>query len=189
MGAVASLGARVRFARATPATVLGPLLVHPNRPGGNRTPNPRFWRPVLYQLSYGPSVPAARESPLWPGTESNRRHHDFQSCALPTELPGRNKNRPDRARFGREPQLLPKPLSEPARTRRLTKGVRRCPLAGLPRVRHGDALASGHAAGTRHALSLVMHGLELGPSTHETPPVGGASKVAGAGFEPATFGL
>ena len=24
------------------------------RPGGNRTPNPRFWRPVLYQLSYGP---------------------------------------------------------------------------------------------------------------------------------------
>src|SRR5690606_8564510 len=25
----------------------------------------------------------------WPGSESNRRHHDFQSCALPTELPGR----------------------------------------------------------------------------------------------------
>src|SRR6266568_1038993 len=25
-----------------------------NRPGGNRTCNPRFWRPVLYQLSYGP---------------------------------------------------------------------------------------------------------------------------------------
>ena len=24
----------------------------------------------------------------WPGTELNRRHHDFQSCALPTELPG-----------------------------------------------------------------------------------------------------
>src|SRR3954464_8050493 len=24
------------------------------RPGGNRTPNRRFWRPVLYQLSYGP---------------------------------------------------------------------------------------------------------------------------------------
>ncbi len=30
---------------------------HPtrNRPGGNRTPNRRFWRPVLYQLSYGPT--------------------------------------------------------------------------------------------------------------------------------------
>src|ERR1700687_3390050 len=25
-----------------------------DRPGGNRTPNRRFWRPVLYQLSYGP---------------------------------------------------------------------------------------------------------------------------------------
>jgi hypothetical protein len=25
---------------------------------------------------------------VWPGTESNRRHEDFQSSALPTELPG-----------------------------------------------------------------------------------------------------
>src|SRR5881396_2418260 len=25
-----------------------------HRPGRNRTCNPRFWRPVLYQLSYGP---------------------------------------------------------------------------------------------------------------------------------------
>ena len=25
-----------------------------HRPGGTRTPNRRFWRPVLYQLSYGP---------------------------------------------------------------------------------------------------------------------------------------
>ena len=25
----------------------------------------------------------------WPGTESNCRHADFQSAALPTELPGR----------------------------------------------------------------------------------------------------
>ena len=24
----------------------------------------------------------------WPGTESNCRHEDFQSSALPTELPG-----------------------------------------------------------------------------------------------------
>ena len=27
-------------------------------------------------------------SEWWPGTESNRRHEDFQSSALPTELPG-----------------------------------------------------------------------------------------------------
>src|SRR5690606_8352410 len=26
------------------------------RPGGTRTPNRRFWRPVLYQLSYGPTL-------------------------------------------------------------------------------------------------------------------------------------
>ena len=27
------------------------------RAGGTRTPNPRFWRPVLYQLSYSPGLP------------------------------------------------------------------------------------------------------------------------------------
>ena len=32
------------------------------RPGRNRTRNPRFWRPVLYQLSYRPAV-IARVSP------------------------------------------------------------------------------------------------------------------------------
>ena len=26
------------------------------RPGGTRTPSPRFWRPVLYQLSYWPTI-------------------------------------------------------------------------------------------------------------------------------------
>ncbi len=30
------------------------------RSGGARTPNPRFWRPVLYQLSYTPAAPSAR---------------------------------------------------------------------------------------------------------------------------------
>ncbi len=29
----------------------------------------------------------------WPGTESNRRHGDFQSPALPTELPGPERRR------------------------------------------------------------------------------------------------
>src|SRR5690554_5059061 len=30
----------------------------------------------------------------WPGADLNRRHHDFQSCALPTELPGRVRGLP-----------------------------------------------------------------------------------------------
>src|SRR3954465_15472226 len=30
------------------------------RTGGNRTPNPRFWRPVLCRLSYCPSKPEGR---------------------------------------------------------------------------------------------------------------------------------
>jgi hypothetical protein len=30
---------------------------------------------------------------MCPGTESNRRHEDFQSSALPTELPGQNKEK------------------------------------------------------------------------------------------------
>src|SRR5215831_3580971 len=34
----------------------------------------------------GPTRPPRRE--MWPGTESNCRHEDFQSSALPTELPG-----------------------------------------------------------------------------------------------------
>ena len=29
------------------------------RSGGTRTPGPRFWRPMLYQLSYTPTVVAA----------------------------------------------------------------------------------------------------------------------------------
>jgi len=53
---------------------------------------------VLYHLSYGPLffgalLPHFIQTTEWPGAESNRRHHDFQSCALPTELPGQ-KNRP-----------------------------------------------------------------------------------------------
>src|SRR6266704_4617110 len=43
-----------------------------NRPGRNRTCNPRFWRPVLYQLSYGPKN--------WTG---RRRDGQTGRCAEP----------------------------------------------------------------------------------------------------------
>ena len=37
----------------TPETMLRGF-VESGRSGGTRTPSPRFWRPVLYQLSYTP---------------------------------------------------------------------------------------------------------------------------------------
>ena len=43
-----------------------------------------------YRVSW--SVPGITGNGEWcPGVESNYRHHDFQSCALPTELPGHLK--------------------------------------------------------------------------------------------------
>jgi hypothetical protein len=69
----------------------------PDRPGGNRTPNRRFWRPVLYQLSYGPRAGFATFSrngwltgiePATPGATdrcSNQlsySHHEKQHCIL-----------------------------------------------------------------------------------------------------------
>ena len=42
-----------KFSFGCPSVFLLPPFP-PYRPGGNRTPNRRFWRPVLYQLSYGP---------------------------------------------------------------------------------------------------------------------------------------
>src|SRR5690606_14144149 len=49
----------------------------PNLPGGCPAPPPRNKKPRLREVSG------------CPGTDSNHRHADFQSAALPTELPGR----------------------------------------------------------------------------------------------------
>ena len=46
-----------------------------------RTRDLHLGKVALYQLSY--------YRKKCPGTESNHRHVDFQSTALPTELPGR----------------------------------------------------------------------------------------------------
>src|SRR5437764_12848005 len=55
--------------------------------------------PSSLQTGCRSSNSSAAEASLWPGAESNCRHADFQSAALPTELPGRamqQKNLADR---------------------------------------------------------------------------------------------
>ena len=41
---------------APPRRLRNPRSPDLGRPGGSRTPSPRFWRPVLYQLSYWPKI-------------------------------------------------------------------------------------------------------------------------------------
>ena len=103
----------------------------------------------------------------WPGAESNCRHHDFQSCALPTELPGPDK--------------------KPARARSARAGViRRGPSYRLSAPAHSRGL---HVSETVQRTDVRIR-TSLRSPTWETPPCGGASRaIAGAGFEPATFGL
>ena len=152
-------------------------------PGGDRTPNPRFWRPVLYQLSYGrpvrspPCASPANRSAQWPGAESNCRHHDFQSCALPTELPGRTAG---------------------------IKNPRGSCCAGRRRIRNERPIISRQSRGTRPRESIrgrtfraVERSRSLAAESNDhvqnrlAGTVGAAdrSRMAGAGFEPATSGL
>jgi hypothetical protein len=50
-------------------------------------PSTRAWEALVLPLNYTRT--------WWLGTESNRRHEDFQSSALPTELPSRTFQRTD----------------------------------------------------------------------------------------------
>jgi hypothetical protein len=80
------VGARKCFARLTRETYLSPQepmnQEQNGRGGGSRTPDLRFWRPSLYQLSYTPSrdrpavptgpAPDSPSTPLMQGVRTNR---------------------------------------------------------------------------------------------------------------------
>ena len=51
---------------------------------------PAFWYGNPKKLIFSRVFPLKRG--VWLGAESNRRHVDFQSTALPTELPSREIN-------------------------------------------------------------------------------------------------
>ena len=113
-------------------------------------------------------------SEVWRGPESNRRHHDFQSCALPTELPRRGASMvaapPLRLVYTRRcmrpparlPAFLPACLRSPA-SRAAAATERRRPrlVARLPARGHAVRRCGGHrrprgaVPGPRHALQEV----------------------------------
>src|SRR5262245_749073 len=52
-------------------------------------------RAVTPAPSFGSECAVTTNEEWWAGTGLNRRHQDFQSCALPTELPARAGFRED----------------------------------------------------------------------------------------------
>ncbi len=191
--------------RATPLEALHSSASHDpsNRPGGTRTPNPRFWRPVLYQLSYGPLTSIGLSYPIfvaltlqWPGAESNHRHHDFQSRALPTELPGPLPRTLLHAPLGALPgpnkstaapeqeYYRPPKKNRPAfRRRAARRGVRapgflEAPLDGLPsrarpRIRHRPSTGL-LSIGPEHRRPPKSRWMNI-----QSPPEGGVFQSSG----------
>src|SRR5579875_1678170 len=67
------------------------------RAGGTRTPNRRFWRPVLYQLSYCPSVAWTPGTGRLPSGADQPRYHRRRTSAERS----RHRARPPRATASR----------------------------------------------------------------------------------------
>ena len=60
------------------------------RGGGGNGPEPRTTNPPMQNADLHESA-FGKVCSWWPGAESNHRHKDFQSSALPTELPGQER--------------------------------------------------------------------------------------------------
>jgi hypothetical protein len=79
-----------RFSRPSQSTTLPPLQSTDSsgRAGGTRTPNRRFWRPLLYQLSYRP-LPSS--SPSFHKCQERLRVPDVK-FRLQCQTPGRHQS-------------------------------------------------------------------------------------------------
>ena len=149
-----------------------------NRPGGTRTPNPRFWRPVLCQLSYGPltcnachllglyhASPSLRQSFSGQGRNRTTDTTIFSRVLYQLSYLARKKIRPAfrrrAARRGvRAPGLLEAPLDGP-------------PSRARPRIRHRPS-AGLLCIGPEHRLSLDPEWMNI-----QTPPEGGVFQSSG----------
>ena len=97
----------------------------------------------------------------WPGRELNPRHHDFQSCALPTELPGRWREY--QVYRGRQPRVEPREKFSPV----FVPAIQHVhPVAGLRELGvqpidathlRGDLAGGGVVAGDDHLQDEIAN--------------------------------
>src|SRR3954462_11100435 len=84
------------IATAGPSSDLGQVVVH-CRAGGTRTRNRRFWRPVLYQLSYCPpadlvGAETARIAAAHVGSRGGSLHGRRLRATAPVRVPERDEH-------------------------------------------------------------------------------------------------
>ena len=127
-------------------------------PEGLEPPTAGFGDRCSTKLSYGPIV-------LWPGAELNRRHRDFQSRALPTELPGpcqptSDRQKPTGQRRSRDP--FGPGTGWPGRCRRPDAG----PLRQKRRSKRRFDFRCSHSGGGIRTRDLRV----MSPMSYQTAP-------------------
>ena len=142
------------------------------RPGGARTPNPRFWRPVLYRLSYWPSHPSHQQAAInprrnpWDASES---HLTGNLTANQTGLSLRTPDQPSPSAAWAKSTRLPVQYVGPAETAifaQLHPAGMSCPVLRR-RIRTPLAVR----AGERDDLTLLFasHSFPVGSAPLESP--------------------
>src|SRR6266699_3676760 len=114
----------------------------------------------------------------WPGAESNCRHADFQSAALPTELPGPTPATEDRkwAPAGQEGAPSSSATLETVQVRQLVLQEHQRVLGEVNEIR------GARMAGIRREKMIAVLSLEAGVAPHEYPrdaPPNGVARDTG----------